>query len=96
MPREIVGEFLDVPRPVAVFLDATYFTLLAFGFLASMCTSCCLVWRYYNNRCPIFPSIFSTEVTSDKERQKAEEPCEGFVGLEFGNDTEEEYMRRPY
>ena len=96
MPNEVVGEVVDVPRPVAVFLEATYFTLLAFGFLTSVWTICCLLWRFFGNGRPIFPSVFSTEETYDREPQKKEQPSEECVGLEFGNDTDEEYMRRPY
>ena len=96
MPNAVAGEFVDVPRPVAVFLEATYFTLLAFGFLASVCSTCCLLWRFFGNGRTIFPFDFSTEETYDREAPKNEEPCEECVGLEFGNDTDEEYMRRPY
>ena len=96
MPTETVGEVPDVPRPVVVFLEAAYIILLTLGILASVSTVCCLLWRFFGNRSRKAPSVTSQEASSDKETQRDEDSDEECAGLEFWNDTDEEYMRRPY
>lgn len=48
------------------------------------------------NGSPMSSSFLSTQTNSDQIRYMDEESCEERAGLEFENDTEEEYMRRPY
>ena len=96
MSSEITGAFVDVPRPVAIFLETAYVILLGLGILASASTAGCLLWNYLGIGCPMCTSFFATHTTSDEMRYIDEESCEERGGLEFEDDTEEEYMRRPY
>ena len=95
MPSEITGVFVDVPRPVAILLESAYVILLALGFLASVSTAGCLLWKFLGIGCPM-STFLATRTTSDEIRYEDEESCEERAGLEFEDDTEEEYMRRPY
>ncbi len=96
MPSEAGEEFIDVPRPIGIFLESAYFILLALGFLASILTVCCLLWNVFGTRFLHVSRSSPTEPTSDMERYRDEGLCEEYVGLEFEDDTVEEYMRRPY
>ena len=96
MSSEVISDFVDVPRPVAIVLETAYVVLLAFGFLASIFTAGCLLWRFLGNGRPMFPSFFSIQADSDRRRYNDEESHEGCAGLDFEDDTDEEYMRRPY
>lgn len=96
MPSEVAGEFVDVPRPVAILLESAYVVLLALGFLASIFTAACLLWQFLGNGRPLAPSFLFARASSEEERYKDGESCEERAGLEVGDDTDEEYMRRPY
>ena len=96
MPSETTGVLVNVPRPVVVLLESAYVILLGLGILASVSTAGCLLWNYLGIACPIFTPFFVTRTTSDEIRYKDEESGEERIGLEFEDDTEEEYMRRPY
>ena len=96
MPSDLGEEFVDVPRPIAILLLSAYFVLLALGFLASILTAGCVLWYCFSTRIVHFSRLSSMEPTSDIEGQKDEDLCEDSVGLEFADDTDEEYMRRPY
>ena len=90
-----VGEEVpEVPRPLAVILISAYSILLAFGIIASICTTCYLLWRLCGNVGRIFSTTFSTEAASYKELQGGEDSSEECADLEFGDDTNEEYLRR--
>ena len=95
MASEVTGVFVDVPRPIAIFLESTYVILLGLGMLASVSTAACLIWNYLGIRCPM-STFLATRTTSNEIRYKDEESCEERAGLEFGDDMDEEYMRRPY
>ena len=94
MSSEITGVLADVPRPIAILLESAYVILLGLGILASVSTAGCLLWNYLGIGCPMCTSAMRT--TSDEIRDKDEESGEGRAGLGFEDDTEEEYMRRPY
>ena len=95
MPSKTTGVLVNVPRPVAVFLETAYVILLGLGILASVSTAGCLLWNYLGIGWPMSTS-FGPRTTSDEIRYKDEESGEERIGLEFEDDTEEEYMRRPY
>lgn len=96
MASEVSGDVVDVPRPVAILLEAAYIVLFAFGFLACVCTAGCLLWKFLGNGRPMFPSFLSAQAESDKGGCADEESGGERAGLEFEDDTDEEYMRRPY
>ena len=96
MSSEVIGEFVEVPRPVAIFLESVYVILLALGFLASILTASCLLWRFLGNGRPMSSFFLPVQENSESERYKDEESCEEQASLEFEDDTDEEYMRRPY
>ena len=96
MPDRIVDDFVEVPGPVAVLLEFAYFILLAFGSIASIGTICYFFSEFLDNMRSSSPAIISMETTSDEEAQEDEGPDEECVSMEFENDTDEEYMRRPY
>ncbi len=96
MSNEVIGDCVDVPRPVAIILETAYVVLLAFGFLASIFTAGCLLYKFLGNGRPMFPSFFSLQTNSDRRRYNDEESHEERAGLDFEDDTDEEYMRRPY
>ena len=96
MPSEVIGEFVDVSRPVAVLLESFYIVLLTFSFLASVITSLCLLWNRLGNGRPMPQSLLPMQADPDDEMYKDEELYEERADLEFENDTDEEYMRRPY
>ena len=95
MRTERREDLANVPRPVAAFLVAIYFILLAVGILCSFVTTCCFLWKFFGKRVSI-PSMSSTESTSDKESQRDEDPCEESAGSEYFEDTDEEYIRGPF
>lgn len=96
MSNETTGVFVDVPRPIAILLESAYVILLGLSILASLSTAGCLLWHYLDIGCPISTSFLETRTTSDEIRYKDEESGEARGGLEFEDDTDEEYMRRPY
>ncbi len=96
MSSEVIGDFVEVPRPVAIILETAYVVLLAFGFLASISTAGCLLWKFLGNGRPMFPSFSSMRASSDGRRYNDEESHEERAGLEFEDDTDGEYIRRPY
>lgn len=96
MQSEVTSEFVEVPRPIAILLETAYIVLLAIGSLASIITTGCLLWKFLGNGCSISPSFLSAQVISDTKKHKDEESGEECPGLEFENDTDEEYLRRPY
>ena len=93
---KVIGEFVDIPRPVAILLESAYVILLALGFLASVCTAGCLLWRFLGNGRPVSPCFPSAYTSADQKNYEDEGPCEERAELEFEDDTAEEYMRRPY
>ena len=95
MSNEVIGDFVDVPRPVAILLQTAYVVLLAVGFLASILTISFLLWQSLGNERPMSPSFFSIQADSDR-RYDDEESREERADLEFEDDTDEEYIRRPY
>ena len=96
MSSETTGIFVDVPRPIAILLESTYVILLGLGILASLSTAGCLIWHYLDIECPMSTSFFAAPTPSLEIRYKDEESGQERAGLEFEDDTDEEYMRRPY
>ena len=96
MSSEMTGVLVDVPRPIGILLESAYVILLGLGILASVSTAGCLLWSYLGIGCPMSTSFFAMHTTSDEIRYKDEESGEGRAGLGFEDDTDEEYMRRPY
>lgn len=96
MPSEVIADFVDVPRPIAILLKSAYYVLLTLGLLASMITAGCLLWRFLGIGRRIAPSFSSVRADSYMRRHRDEESGNECAGLGFGNDTDEEYMRRPY
>lgn len=96
MQGDVTGEFVKVSRPVAILLETAYVVLLAIGFLASFLTAGCLLWKFLGNGRPMSPSFLYAQANSDTTKYKDEESGEERAGLEFEDDTDEEYMRRPY
>lgn len=92
MPSEIIGEYVEVPRPVAILLVVTYFVLLTVGILASLFTIACYIDNWHSRS----SSPLASEASSDTNVYGDEESREGCAPLEFEDDTDEEYMRRPY
>ena len=96
MSSKVIGEFVEAPRPVAILLEIVYVVLLALGFLASILTAACLLWQFLGNGRPMSPSFLSVLANSEREGYGDEESREERAGLEFEDDTDEDYMRRPY
>ena len=96
MQSEVTGEFAEVPRPVAILLETGYVVLLAIGVLAFALTAGYLLSKFLGTGHPINSFFLSTQVVSDTKDTEHEESGEERPGLEFEDDTDEEYMRRPY
>ena len=96
MPSQVFGELVDVPHPVAILLESAFIVLLALSLLASICSAGCLLWRWLGDGHPLSPLFSSAHASSGKQRHMDEESCAERADLGFEDDTEEEYMRRPY
>lgn len=96
MPSEVIGEVVEVPRPVAILLEFAYFVLLAVGILAPLFTIGYLLWQCIENWHSTSSSSLPAQANSDTNIYGDEESGEGCTPLEFEDDTDEEYMRRPY
>lgn len=85
LPNELIAGIFDKPRLFAASLGFAYYMLLAVLFLA-----CCVafLWFYIN--------LLSRGITIDDRTQRDEEDFEEQEDLEFGDDTDDEYARRPY
>ena len=96
MPGEVVGESVEALDLVAVLALSAYFILLACSSIACFCTVCYVFWKYFGDRHSSSPAITSMDTTSDEVAPEDEGPDEEYVNMEFADDTDEEYMRRPY
>lgn len=95
MPTQVIGKPVEVPLPFAILMEFAYFVLIALGVLGSSITAGCLIWKFLGGGRLISSSTF-VQKASDIESYEDEMSCEDYTGLEFENDTDEEYMRRPY
>lgn len=96
MSSEVVGEAVDVPRPVAIILQLSYIFLLALGMMATILTFLFMLGQYIDRRLSMSSSSLFARASSDTDICRDEDSGEECTGLEFGDDTDEEYLRRPY
>ena len=96
MPSEVIGEFVEVPRSVAILLEFAYSVLLAVGILASLFLIGCLLRQCIENWHSTSSYSLAAQANPDTNIYGDEESGEACAPLEFEDDTDEEYMRRPY
>ena len=93
MPSQLLNPVVDIPRPIALLLGSTYLLLLALNLLVSLCFAGCLILRFLTNRGPLSPCFLAARTSPVGRRYGA---CEERADVGFEDDTDEEYMRRPY
>ena len=98
MPNEDVSDnFMGMPREIALVLLSVYFISLAIGILGPFVPTAYSHLQALMNG----PSLYDAEPMSDDDTEVEEElgdelSDEGEEGIEFWEDTNEEYMRRWY
>ena len=95
MSTEVGGNVANVPRPVAIFLEAAYIILLTIGIICTFITACHWLWKTFGHRLPMNPFSGPKEAASDKGTQSDDDSCDESAGLENFEDSDEEYIRGP-
>lgn len=96
MPSDTIGDPLDLPRPVSLFLMSAYYILLTFGCLACTITAACLLWHRLGigrRIARLFAPVRG--VDADERRCQDEESGEGSLDESYVESDDDEYMRWP-